>query len=66
MDSVLRSRIEKKAYEIFLHRGAQPGFHFDDWVRAEKEVMAEISKEKSGKAPAAAPEKKKLFQAKKK
>jgi hypothetical protein len=50
MDAILKNRIEKKAYEIFLHRGAQPGHHFDDWVKAEKEVMAEIAKEKANKA----------------
>jgi hypothetical protein len=56
VDASLRNRIEKRAYEIFLHRGAQPGHHFDDWVKAEKEIMAEISKEKGGqKKPAPAP-----------
>jgi hypothetical protein len=60
VDAALRSRIEKKAYEIFLHRGAQPGFHFDDWVKAEKEVAAEIAKEK------VEPAKKKAVPAKKK
>jgi hypothetical protein len=47
MDASLRNKIEKRAYEIFLHRGAQPGHHFDDWVKAEKEITAEIAKEKS-------------------
>jgi hypothetical protein len=46
VDATLRNRIEKRAYEIFLHRGAQPGHHFDDWVKAEKEIMAEVSREK--------------------
>jgi hypothetical protein len=50
MDASLKNRIEKRAYELFLHRGAQPGHHFDDWVKAEKEVMAEIAKEKAPKA----------------
>jgi len=60
MDANLRNRIEKRAYEIFLHRGAQPGHHFDDWVKAEKDVMAEVSKEKgsSQKKPVMAPAKK--------
>jgi hypothetical protein len=49
MDAALKNRIEKRAYEIFLHRGAQPGHHFDDWVKAEKEIMAEIAKEKTAK-----------------
>jgi hypothetical protein len=44
---VLKNKIAKRAYEIFLHRGAQPGQHFDDWVKAEKEVMAEIAREKA-------------------
>jgi|GEM_PF-2472034 hypothetical protein len=47
MDTTLKNRIEKRAYELFLHRGAQPGHHFDDWVKAEKEVLAEIEKEKA-------------------
>ncbi len=50
MDSVLKNRIEKRAYEIFLHRGAQPGHHFDDWVKAEREIMAEMAKDKVNKA----------------
>jgi hypothetical protein len=50
MDAALKNRIEKRAYEIFLHRGAQPGHHFDDWVKAEKEIMAELAKDKANKA----------------
>jgi Protein of unknown function (DUF2934) len=46
VDATLRNKIEKRAYEIFLHRGAQPGHHFDDWVKAEKEITAEMSKDK--------------------
>jgi hypothetical protein len=49
VDAVLKNRIEKRAYEIFLHRGAQPGHHFDDWVKAEKEIKAEIDREKAAK-----------------
>jgi hypothetical protein len=59
VDSAARNRIEKRAYELFLHRGAQPGYHFDDWIKAEKEVMAEIEKEKAGKKKFVAPQKKK-------
>jgi hypothetical protein len=50
VDAALKNRIEKRAYEIFLHRGAQPGHHFDDWVKAEKEIKAEIDKDKVNKA----------------
>ena len=52
MDATLRNKIEKRAYEIFLHRGAQPGHHFDDWVKAEKEIMAEMSKGQAQKKQA--------------
>ena len=54
VDGALKNKIEKRAYEIFLHRGALQGYHFDDWVKAEKEIMAEIAKEKSGNAKTAA------------
>jgi hypothetical protein len=61
VDANLRNKIEKRAYEIFLHRGAQPGHHFDDWVKAEKEVMAEMSKGQAQQAQkkSAFPQKKK-------
>jgi hypothetical protein len=59
----LKTRIEKKAYEIFLRRGAQDGHHFDDWVKAEKEVMAEMAKEKTSNVFKSAPpaQKKPMF-----
>ncbi|NLP02246.1 MAG: DUF2934 domain-containing protein [Fibrobacter sp.] len=39
----IRSKIEKRAYELFLARGARHGYHMQDWEQAEKEVMAEIN-----------------------
>ena len=39
----IRSKIEKRAYELFLARGALHGYHMQDWEQAEKEVMAEIN-----------------------
>ena len=30
--------IRRRAYEIYLERGGQPGSALDDWLRAEKEL----------------------------
>jgi hypothetical protein len=30
-------QIERRAYQIFLERGARPGSELDDWLRAERE-----------------------------
>jgi hypothetical protein len=35
-----RLRIEQRAYEIYLDRGAEPGRDLDDWLQAETEVSA--------------------------
>jgi hypothetical protein len=32
-------QITKRAYEIFLERGSQPGREVDDWLQAEYELM---------------------------
>jgi hypothetical protein len=31
-------QIERRAYQIFLERGARPGNELDDWLRAEREL----------------------------
>ena len=33
-------RIARRAYELFIERGAQHGNDLDDWLRAEREVSA--------------------------
>jgi Protein of unknown function (DUF2934) len=32
--------IRRRAYEIYLERGAQPGHELEDWLRAERELTA--------------------------
>ena len=32
--------IRRRAYEIYLERGAQPGHELEDWLRAERELKA--------------------------
>lgn len=37
----LEDRIRRRAHELYLERGGQPGSALDDWLRAEREVRAE-------------------------
>lgn len=50
MESV-KELIEKRAYHLFLKRGGVHGYAHQDWVQAEKEIMAEMKKG-DGKQPA--------------
>ena len=31
-------KIRNRAYEIYLQRGAQPGYEVEDWLQAEREL----------------------------
>jgi len=35
----VRERVAARAYEIYVERGAADGFAFEDWLRAEAEVL---------------------------
>ena len=37
----LEDRIRRRAYELDLERGRQPGLALDDWLQAEKEIRGE-------------------------
>lgn len=37
-NGALEDRIRRRAYEIHLERGEQPGSELDDWFRAEHEL----------------------------
>lgn len=39
-NSFTRKEIEVRAYEIYVSRGAVHGHHLEDWLQAEREVMA--------------------------
>jgi hypothetical protein len=32
------SEIQRRAYQIYLERGEQPGLDLDDWLQAEREL----------------------------
>jgi len=33
--------VRRRAYEIYLERGGQPGCDLDDWLQAERELQSE-------------------------
>jgi hypothetical protein len=52
----MKNSIEKRAYELFLERGGVHGYHIEDWLRAEKEIRAQLKKQPAKPAkPAARP-----------
>jgi Protein of unknown function (DUF2934) len=38
LDSTREQEIRDRAYEIYLQRGAQPGYELEDWLQAEREL----------------------------
>ena len=40
MDEGTKKKVEERAYQLFLARGGVHGYAIDDWIKAEKEVMA--------------------------
>jgi Protein of unknown function (DUF2934) len=36
--------IALRAYQIYLERGGTPGNEFEDWIRAERELLGETGK----------------------
>jgi hypothetical protein len=52
-----RGAVEKRAYEIYLQRGATDGNDLEDWLTAEREVAARANREQpsaeAGRAKAA-------------
>jgi hypothetical protein len=39
-----QEEIALRAYQIYLKRGAAPGNEFEDWMQAERQLIAEIGK----------------------
>jgi hypothetical protein len=38
LHSTREQAIRNRAYEIYLQRGAQPGYEVEDWLQAEREL----------------------------
>jgi hypothetical protein len=47
MTCVARDAVRVRAYYIFLDRGGEPGDPFEDWLRAERELMSGMAGENS-------------------
>jgi hypothetical protein len=43
LHSTGEQEIRDRAYEIYLQRGAQPGFELEDWLQAERELCTSLS-----------------------
>ena len=41
-DAVLEEEIRRRAYEVYLERGEQPGSELDDWFQAERELEGKV------------------------
>jgi hypothetical protein len=39
-DGPSREAIAKRAYELYLQRGSEPGYELEDWLTAEAELIA--------------------------
>jgi hypothetical protein len=39
-----RAEIALRAYQIYLERGGEPGKEFEDWMQAERQLVAEHGK----------------------
>lgn len=39
--AVTEEDVRRRAYELYLERGAAPGNELDDWLRAEKQLKGE-------------------------
>ena len=39
-NKVREEEIRRRAYEIYLERGEQPGCDLDDWLQAERELKS--------------------------
>ena len=63
MEDTLRQQVEKRSYELFLARGGDHGYHLEDWLQAEKEILGRqetvvAKKVRKKAAPQKAPAKK--------
>jgi hypothetical protein len=44
-DEEVRARVSRRAYEIYLSRGCEPGCEVEDWLQAENEILASSAAE---------------------
>ena len=44
LDLTREEKIRRRAYEIYLERGGEPGHDLADWLQAERQLTADQSK----------------------
>jgi hypothetical protein len=49
-DSTREHEIRRRAFEIYLERGSEPGRDLEDWLQAERELTTDKSKTARGNA----------------
>ena len=47
LDSTREERIRRRAYEVYLERGGEPGQDLEDWLQAERELTTDQSESAS-------------------
>lgn len=50
MSDSLQKRIAERSYELFLARGGHHGYHLQDWLKAEQEMVGGAKKAPAGEA----------------
>ena len=48
-DEKLATKINERAYQLYVSKGSNDGSDLDDWLQAEKEVLHEVVKESKTK-----------------
>ncbi|MGA9968284.1 MAG: DUF2934 domain-containing protein [Terriglobales bacterium] len=43
----LEAKIRERAYQLYVERGSTPGHENEDWLRAEREILASKSHQQS-------------------
>ncbi len=49
-DQKIREQISRRAYELYEHRGGEPGRDVEDWVQAENEILSPLIEEQIHRA----------------
>jgi hypothetical protein len=44
-DQNIRQQIERRAFELYMDRGCVDGYHQEDWIKAEDEILAPLLRE---------------------
>jgi hypothetical protein len=43
----LQTHIRQRAYEIYVEQGCTPGHETENWIQAEREILAQLNQQKT-------------------